>query len=128
MLSRREFITKCSALVAVFPFMGWVTQSKKYGYISLKTHPEYFMWHVTLDGKDISSDCFAADDERGLAWCYAKRNGKIIVEVLNSTGHVVRELGEDSSGYWRNVEAGETSSRAKSEIRRGQIVFIPSDL
>jgi len=37
------------------------------GFITVKTHPRA---RVRVDGVDVSSRCFAADDERGFADCY----------------------------------------------------------
>lgn len=46
---------------------------------------------VTLDGKDISSDCYAADAVRGLALCYQKDDTGNVVEDPARPGRLLRE-------------------------------------
>jgi hypothetical protein len=66
-MHRREAIIRTlglSALLGVVPLQA----TRKFGFISVDTHPRARVW---LDGIDISSRCYAADDVRGFADCFA---------------------------------------------------------
>lgn len=53
-----------------------------------------YLARVRLDGVDISSDCYAADDQRGLTWCYQRdRDGRRRVVRDRFTGtHIATEV------------------------------------
>jgi hypothetical protein len=41
-----------------------------------------------LDGRDVSAECYAANDKKGIALCYRVRDGKIVQQ----NGSALREL------------------------------------
>lgn len=46
--------------------------AQTYGFVSVNTHPrECRLARVRVNGVDVTSRCFAADDEQGLAYCWA---------------------------------------------------------